>query len=175
MFTLVKALLIAGLPEVTIMLSMFKDSLGGNYTWTRGRKKRRITRPSSPPMDPASWKANIEKNRRSNMSGYGVPMAPSTPTPPRSAPPGNSVIDGVWASTSGSTFQISSKGNSIYINIVGSNGVRMTGSGSWVKKGYKFRYTVKGFSGSGQGTFTTTNPNVVNVIFAGRRTTWTRR
>ena len=166
-----------------------KDPWGKMYTWTRGRQQssgysnRGYTRQNlgGTSLDPKSWNDQIKRNQNSNAPAYNTTVP--TPTPPMDARTWNNninrnrsvSINGVWKSSSGSSFQISSEGNTIYINIVAANGSRMQGVGRWLKYGSKFDYSVQGYPGVGVCNISSQNPNVIFVSYNGRQTTWTRR
>ena len=81
-------------------------------------------------------------------------------------------IDGVWASSSGNTFQLTSKGNQIFVSVVDVNGKRSSGLGRWIRRGQSFDYTMTGFT-TPVSAFVV-NQNKIKVNNNGAITYWER-
>lgn len=103
------------------------------------------------------------KRKGSSNQGYGY-----------SQPKQKSVsINGVWQSNSGNIFDVSTKGNQVFVTIIRRDGGRTQGIGRWLVYGQKFDYSIQGYPG--QAVCTIQNNNTVYVNFGGQLTTWTRR
>jgi hypothetical protein len=82
-------------------------------------------------------------------------------------------INGVWQSNSGNAFNVSTKGNQVFVTIVRPDGSRIQGLGRWIVKGSKFDYSITGYAG--QAICTIKDANTIYVNFNGQITTWYRR
>jgi hypothetical protein len=82
------------------------------------------------------------------------------------------ILDGLWSSTSGSSVQISTKGNQIFVNFVSAKGQRFQGSGRWLKYGYQFDYSIPGYNGVAICTVNSQNANYIHVNYNGTKSTW---
>ena len=92
------------------------------------------------------------------------------------APPaqGGGDPSGLYASSSGSSVQLSSRGGQVFVTIVTSRGQRINGSGNWVSA-RRFEYRVPGNPGKGVCTLDANNPNVIYVQSNSGTSTWTRQ
>ena len=92
---------------------------------------------------------------------------------PRPQPAAQSGQGSLWSSTSGSSVQLSSSGQQVYVTIVGSNGQRYKGSGRWLNYPNKFDYSLPGYPGQAVCTFV--SKNQIHVNYNGKVTYWNRR
>lgn len=79
----------------------------------------------------------------------------------------------LWSSTSGSSVQLSSNAQQVFVTIIGSNGQRYKGSGRWLSYPNKFDYSLPGFPG--QAICTVVSPSQIHVNFNGKVTYWNRQ
>lgn len=87
--------------------------------------------------------------------------------------PQQSSINGLWASSSGSSVQLSTQGQQVFVTIIGSNGSRVQGSGRWTQYPYRFDYSLPGYPGVANCALM--NNGQIQVNYQGQVTTWSRR
>ncbi len=96
--------------------------------------------------------------------------AAATPPP---QPPTIGSIDGLWHSSTGSSVQISSQGNQIFVTVITRDGQRHQGSGRWVSHPTRFDYSMPGFSQVAECRVMSSSEIYVNS--GGQTTVWTKR
>ncbi|PKK88689.1 MAG: hypothetical protein CVV64_17760 [Candidatus Wallbacteria bacterium HGW-Wallbacteria-1] len=174
---------------------------GGRYEWTRWTGAN--TQPATPAPQPqngyndaSSFNNMINRNRAAN-NGYSTTVPTAPPPPPaynpnqnnpmhgsfytkqaynqsrQPAPPAVN-INGLWNSSSGSSIQLASQGNQVFVTVVGSNGQRYQGSGRWLVAGSQFDYSIPGLNGVAVCTINPQNYNQITVLMNGRYTYWSR-
>ena len=99
-------------------------------------------------------------------------VAAAAPQPQPQAPPSTSG-GSMWASTSGSTVQLSSQGHQVFVTIIGQSGKRFQGSGRWLQYPKSFDYSLPGYPGTAVCTFV--NNSQIHVNYNGKVTYWNRR
>lgn len=96
----------------------------------------------------------------------------------RSAPAPNSTgtgvgIAGMWSSSSGSSVQVNTQGNQVFVTLISKDGQRFQGSGRWLKAGSSFDYSLPGYPGVA--ICTIINANQINIVYGTTRSTWYRQ
>lgn len=99
-------------------------------------------------------------------------QAQAPPPPPQNAPPSTNG-GSLWSSSSGSSVQLSSQGQQVFVTIVSAQGQRFQGSGRWLQYPNKFDYSLPGYAGTAVCTFV--NKNQIHVNYNGKITYWNRR
>lgn len=101
--------------------------------------------------------------------------APQKQSPKQQKSTGNHWnITGIWASSSGSSVQLSSKGNQIFVTIIGANGQRSQGSGRWLSQ-HQFDYSIPGFPGVAQCQVDAKTGRWIQVNYNGTLTNWQKQ
>lgn len=81
-------------------------------------------------------------------------------------------INGLWSSTSGSSVQISTSGQQVFVTLVTNTGQRIQGSGRWLQTGV-FDYSIPGYPAVAMATVL--SGNKISVSYGGKVTYWNRR
>ena len=95
------------------------------------------------------------------------------PQPQPNNPPSS---DGgsVWSSSTGSSIQLSSQGNQVFVAIIGKDGKRYQGSGRWIQYPKTFDYSVPGIVGVAN--CTVLNDGRIQVVYKnGTPSYWTKQ
>ena len=82
-------------------------------------------------------------------------------------------IAGLWRSTTGSSVQLSSQGQQVFVTLINAAGKRFQGSGRWLQAGQTFDYSLPGYPGVATGTVH--NPNRITVAYGATPSTWVRQ
>lgn len=80
---------------------------------------------------------------------------------------------GLWRSTTGSSVQISSQGQQVFVTLIDAAGKRFQGSGRWLHAGQRFDYSLPGYPGVATGTVHSAKR--ISVAYGETPSTWTRQ
>jgi hypothetical protein len=81
-------------------------------------------------------------------------------------------ISGLWSSSSGSSVQLSTKGNQVFITLIDKQGKRNQGSGRWLEAGRRFDYS---FPNTAVAYCTIINQNQIDVVNGQTANSWFRQ